>query len=480
MNTILILCDTLRRDHLGCYGNPWIKTPDLDRLAAMGTVFDNHYCASFPTLPCRRDILTGKIEFPWRGWGGLEPNDATLSALFTQAGRISYFITDIYHHWGRDAGNYWADFSGFELIRGEERDNYVTDADIEIREPAPGLNQPKNIGPHLRNVAKIRHNEEDWFAPQVFTRAGQWLQHNYRHNDFFLMVDGFDPHEPWDPPRYYTDLYDDPAYDGPEYINCQYRAIEGYLSPREFKHVQALYAGQVTMVDRWVGHVLDQAEILGLLKNTVILFSTDHGAYNGDHGQVGKLQTHMYQGISHIPLIVYHPEFGHGERRSHLTQPVDFYPTICESAGLPAPGALHGKSLLPILRDAGAPAIRDAAIFGRHVYTCNVTDGRHALYQSADPSLPPIYSYSHIVPKWNSGDWGPYENGRRLVGPGDSKKGLRGAPALFDLVGDPAEATDLAGREPAEVERMRRLLARQLREIHAPEEYLVRHGLHLF
>ncbi|PIZ36196.1 MAG: sulfatase, partial [Armatimonadetes bacterium CG_4_10_14_0_8_um_filter_66_14] len=74
MNTILIVCDTWRRDHSGAYGNDWIHTPNINRFAEKAAVFENAYLTSYPTLPCRRDILTGRYEFPWRGWGGLDPD----------------------------------------------------------------------------------------------------------------------------------------------------------------------------------------------------------------------------------------------------------------------------------------------------------------------------------------------------------------------------------------------------------------------
>ena len=120
------------------------------------------------------------------------------------------------------------------MIRGQERDNWITDVDIEIDYPAPEYEKTERIKPHLRNVKFLRKDEKDWFAPQVFSRAIRWVQHDASHKNFFLMIDSFDPHELWDPPRYYTNLYDDPNYDGYEYVAPSYRPIEGYLSETEF------------------------------------------------------------------------------------------------------------------------------------------------------------------------------------------------------------------------------------------------------
>ena len=449
MNTILIVCDTWRRDLMGCYGNDWIRTPNVDALAEKGTVCENCYCGSFPTLPCRREMITGKYEFPWRGWGGLEPDDVTLSGLVSQSGRISYFITDVYHHWRRGGGNYWWDFAGFELVRGQERDRWITDADIELDYPAPEYRETPRIKPHLRNTEYVRKSEADWFSPQVFAHAIRWIQHNASHEDFFLMIDSFDPHEPWDPPRYYTDLYDDPDYHGYEYVAPSYRAIEGYLTAAEFKHVQAMYAGEITMVDRWLGLFLDQVEMLGLLEDTMIIITTDHGTYNGDHGQVGKLQTHMYQGISHIPMIIWHPRWGHGQRIKQLVQPIDIFPTVLDAAGLQVPDGIHGRSLIPLLEHGQER--RDSALFGRFEIECNITDGQYLLYNRVSPY------------------------GMRAASRGDATESY--VSKLIHLPSDPKEENDLAGSRPGQLSRMRRLLAEKLRAIDAPGELLEKCGL---
>jgi len=433
MNVVLIVADTWRRDHVGCYGNRWIRTPNVDRLAGMGAVFDNCRFGSYPTLPCRNDILTGRYEFPWRGWGGPDRDAVTLSGLIDRAGKISYFLTDIYHHWRRAGGTYWWDFSGFELIRGQERDRWITDADIDVKYPAPEYEEDKNrIGPHLRNAQFLRKDESDWSAPRLFERACRWIRHNAAHDDFFLMVDAFDPHEPWDPPRYYTDLYDDPAYDGHEYVSPAYGPIEGYLTPAEFKHIQAMYAGEITMVDRYVGRLIRQIEAVGLMDKTLIVVTTDHGTYNGDHGLVGKNRT-LYEGLAHIPLIVWHPEFAHGKRLDQLVQQIDFLPTVLEAVGVEAPEGIHGRSILPLLRAADAgedPPWRRAALFGNYRDWCNVTDGRWVLHRKFDGS----------------------------------------ETLLFDLQSDPCEERNLAEESPDRLVHMKGLLREKLKEIDAPAD----------
>ena len=248
------------------------------------------------------------------------------------------------------------------------------------------------------------------------------------------MVDAFDPHEPWDPPAYYTELYD-PGYTGDAYVAPAYREIEGYLTPEEFRHVQALYAGEITMVDRWMGRFLREVEDLGLMENTLVIVTTDHGTYNGDHGLVGKNKT-LYRGLSHTPMIVRHPQLAHGGRLSSPVQPVDIFPTVLEAAGLEVPDGVHGASLLPLLEKGDGAPWRKAALFGQHDKWCNVTDGEYVLH-------------------------------RRLAA---------AETMLFHLPSDPGEERNLADSEPDQLERMRGVLHEKLRGIEAPRDLLARLG----
>lgn len=475
MNVILLVCDTWRRDHSGIYGNNWIHTPNINAFAARSAVFENAYFGSYPTLPCRRDIATGKLEFPWRGWGGLERDDATLPGLLGAAGKTSYFITDVYHHWGRDAGTYWKDFSGFDLVRGQERDGYMTDTDVQF-DVRPLDYPPHNRleEPHFRNSQVIRKQEQDWFSPQVFSRAARWLQHNRDRRDFFLMVDAFDPHEPWDPPRYYVDMYDD-ARGVKEYPVSPYGPVDKNLSPAELKRVKALYAAEITMVDRWLGMLFSQIHALGLMDNTMIVLTTDHGTHNGDHGRTGKNFV-LWEEICHIPLIVWHPRLGNGARPAQFAQPMDLFPTILEAVGIEPPAWTHGRSLLPYLENPEAPDARDAILFGEFKFSCNLTDKEYTLYQGVDPSNPPLYSYSQIVSKWASKDWGPFDGVRRLVGPNNADTGdsPRSETRLYHLPSDPKQENNIAAREPATLKRLQKRMIEKLEEIDAPKELMRR------
>ncbi|MBM3189010.1 MAG: sulfatase, partial [Chloroflexi bacterium] len=315
MNLIVIVSDTFRRDHLGCYGNGWISTPHLDRFAEKAIVFDRTYAASFPTVPNRRDIFTGRYTFTYSQWAPLPPEEIILAEELGKAGYATMMVLDTPHI---IKNGYYFDrgFSGFEWIRGQENDRWQT-APAYPRMPCvkTKLRSPEaTVKVHQRNVHWRRY-EEDTFVARTMREACLWLERNYRqHSDFFLYVDTFDPHEPWDAPQWYLERYDEPNYTG---ANVSYPVYgpSDYLTIEELRHCRALYAAEVTLVDRWVGRLLERIEDMGLLRDTAVVFTTDHGFYHGEHGLMGKSHitpeesryVPLYEEVARIPLIAYAP-----------------------------------------------------------------------------------------------------------------------------------------------------------------------------
>jgi arylsulfatase A-like enzyme len=177
---------------------------------------------------------------------------------------------------------------------------------------------------------------------------------------------------------------------------------------------------------------------------------------------------------------VWHPRLGHGTRPKAFVQPIDFFPTILEAAGVDAPAELqlHGQSLIPWLEDPDASGSRDAILFGEFAQTCNLTDGEYTLFQGVDPSNPPLYSYSLNKSKWSSDDWGPFDGTRRRVGPRNANTaGERNLTRLYHLPADPKQERNLADSAPDALRRLRRLMVEKLQAIDAPPELIVRWGL---
>ncbi len=355
MNTILIMSDTFRRDHLGCYGNNWIRTPNIDSLAKESVLFDKAYAASFPTVPNRRDIVTGRFTFTYSDWSPLPSEEVVLASVLRKAGYVTMLIADTPHIL-KDGYYFDRAFDGWIWIRGQENDRFNTDP-IDVKFPCnPNkLRAPdETVKQYLRNISHRRY-ESDYFVAQTMMEATKWLERNKNHKKFFLYVDTFDPHEPWDPPKSYVDFYD-PAYQGEEVIYPLYGPCD-YLTPEELKHVRALYAGEATMVDNWIGFLLKRIKELGLWDNTAIIFTSDHGFYHGEHGLIGKSiitptaqgLTPLYDEVAHIPLMIRVPDLK-PDLCDNIVQPPDLMPTILELAGTEIPKTVQGKSLVPILR----------------------------------------------------------------------------------------------------------------------------------
>jgi len=354
MNFITIISDTFRRDHLGCYGNNWISTPHIDRFASHSTVFQQAYSGSFPTVPNRRDILTGRFTASYTGWAPLGPDEVVLPDVLGKHGYLSMMVCDCPHIL-ENGYHYDRGFDGFEWIRGQETDRWKThpEAPGHPCDPAKIRGADRLQKRHRRNAADWR-KEADRFVARTMITACDWLEQNYKHDNFFLYVDTFDPHEPWDAPQWYVDKYD-PNYTG-EAVDYPLYAHTDFLSEAELKHCRALYAAEVTLVDRWVGRLFEKIEDLGLFHNTMVMFTTDHGFLHGEHGIIGKSligkdnfsYVPLYEEINHIPLIISLP--GASARSTPaIVQPMDVMPTILDLARSPIPETVQGISFANVI-----------------------------------------------------------------------------------------------------------------------------------
>jgi arylsulfatase A-like enzyme len=493
MNTILIVIDTLRRDHLGCYGAKHVKTPCLDEFAQRSVVFDNAYLASSPCMPARREIMTGRYEFPFRGWGPLEHDDCDLPLALSKTNHPSMLVTDHYHLFEHGSGNYHFHFNGWEFLRGQENDHWITNPSIPPRFPAPERTKCHFAwAQYMRNTAQWRNAQGQWkdesftFCAQTFSKAAEWLEQNagFAEKDFLLVIDNFDPHEPFDPPAPYDTMY----LDGPppaERVRWPIYGKADRYTPAELADIRALYAGKVTLVDKWFGVFMKRLEKLGRLNDTMVIVTTDHGHMFGEHGMIGKPGTGhgdstLYQCMSHIPLLVYHPDFRSqaGSRRSALIQPVDYYPTVLEAAKQKSEsGKLHGSSLLPLMNSSSA-RIREHACFGKFGEAVHITDGEWTLvkWPAKSDTNSPLHWYSASPPDFiKPRGVGAFERDQMRF-PIDHLRGPM-SDALFHLPSDPEQNKNLIQERTAEVDRLCNGMRAFFQRIDAPREQLERLGL---
>lgn len=399
MKTILILADSTNRRFLNMYGSsrPTL-TPNLDRLAARGTVFENHWCGSAPCMPARRDIMTGRLNFLERPWGGIEPFDQTLPALLKTKNVYTRMVTDHYHYLSVGGENYQNDFTASEFVRGQEFDSLYMPA---CRDGIVTQRRPegyKGIYSQEHEEAYSRFaGEEQYPTPVTMTRAAQWLEENAQADNFLLWVEGFDPHEPFDVPRKYIDLYREQEGDGYTGGACywpEYR--KNIFTDSETRHLNARYKALLTMTDHYIGRILDVLDRHGMWDDTMVIFTTDHGYMLGEHEYMAKNYMPAYNEVFHIPLVIWHPK-AEAKRFAGLTQNIDLFPTILNQFGVDL-GQLHypihGRDLMPALTGCDR-SWREGVIYGYFGKSVNYTDGRYTYMRAArDESNRPLYVYT--------------------------------------------------------------------------------------
>lgn len=378
MNLVLVILDTFRKDHVGAYGNPWIHTPHLDAIARESVLFTEAYPESLPTLPVRRALHTGQRVFPFHGhrplkgdfvgapgWGPINEEQDTLSELLSEQGYRTAFITDTYHQF-KPSKNFHRGFDEWVWIRGQESDKYlsgppVLEGEIMARSTP---SQKNDVWFHRFMTSYLRNNtyrmtEKDYYPARLFAEASRWLWDNQDAERFFLTVDSFDPHEPWDPPDHYRKLYD-PDDDCANVIQSPYRRWKERLTERELRRIQANYAGECTLVDRWFGFFMETLRTTGRLEDTLVVIVSDHG-HNvghdpGDKGLVSKQGHPMTKAVAQLVCMIRHPKGeGAGTTCDKLIYNMDLSATMLALAGVEPKQKLDGINVWDAIRDTKKP-----------------------------------------------------------------------------------------------------------------------------
>jgi arylsulfatase A-like enzyme len=465
-NIMVVVCDTFRRDHLGAYGNPFMKTPNLDRFAHSGVVFENHLVASFPTMPARADILTGNFSYTFMGWEPLPKHLPTLPGLLSEAGYTTMGVVDT-PFFVRDGFGYDRGFDDFVWVRGQGDDTR----------------------PRERSDYRATWREEsDRLAARTMTEAEKWLERHYKE-PFFLYVDTWDPHEPWDAPEYYTEHYR-PGYDGRTLYPAYGKWKDAGLSEDDVALAHATYCGEVTMVDHWVGRLLDKLDVLGIRDDTWVFFTSDHGFYFGEHGYFGKADwvhdpdaevsasshipawlkeswlltvgwSPLYRELTNIPLIVRAPDVDAG-RRSAMTNAPDIAPTILDITGVEKPETMRGESFEGVIVGE-ADTHRPFVVSSWPLY---FAEG--AVTTAVDSRARLIASYMPITVSTK-------ETTVVLGGPADY-------PEMYDLANDPREAENVWETRHEEGGELASRAVSFLEDLGTPEGHLAprRMALHEF
>ena len=383
MNLVMIVSDTLRWDYLGAYGNDWIHTPNLDALAKESVLYLNAYGEGLPTLPARRVIMTGRNIFPFSlrpqksdrvqtyGWHPLFDEDVTLAEWLTDRGYATAFFNDVYHMM-KPGKNFHRGFDQWFWIRGQEADPFASADRERVRDLldriAPGFEFPERawIIRHL-NLRKQWKSDADTLVAQTMRGAADWVRDYSLAEPFYLHVDCFDPHEPWDPPASFAQRYR--AEYGDSLDGCRAPHTVDAMTDEQFANVRAAYAGEVTLVDKWVGHLLAALRETGRLDDSVVVFTSDHGCMMGEQGQVHKSWDRLRAQVTRLPLLIRHPggELS-GRRVEAFCQHQDIMPTALGLLGESAPDRVLGRDVWPSTADPDAAP--DYVVSGFGKYAC--------------------------------------------------------------------------------------------------------------
>ena len=375
-NVLWICTDQQRYDTVACMGNPHIRTPNLDRLAAEGVAFRHAFSQSPVCTPSRACFLTGRYPRTTRtrqNGQDIPADELPVTAMLADAGydcglagklhlsaaqgRTEPRIRDGYRvfHWSHHPAPDWPDnaYTHWLEAKGTRWDD---------------LYPPRGERGHAFAGVPAELHQTTWCAEKAIEfmdqrRDGPWL----------FSINCFDPHHPFDPPQEYLDRYDPDALPDPKYRPGEldgkpcFQQIDhdgayggrgmGFdkLSPRQRREVVAAYYAMVELIDDQVGRLMRHLDDTGQRQNTILIFHSDHGEMLGDHGIFLK-GPHTYDCAIRVPLIISWPaRFRQGLVSDALVELADLVPTLLDGIAMPVPDRVQGRSFLPICTGQADP-----------------------------------------------------------------------------------------------------------------------------
>ena len=393
-NILLLMCDQLRQDALGCYGNPIVRTPHIDALAGQGVRFDNMFAAYPVCAPNRASIVTGRYPSVHRlrtNGQRLPKTEQTLMQILRNSGYATYGTGKMHF------GPQWKWPADGQPIKDPDPSTAISPQPPEDAYPWYGfdrvaLTEDHRMGPygdylaaHGYNVWDELHSasypqsatvrspfpEEHHQTTWITDRALDLLGEHPADRPFFLWVSYVHPHHPFNPPAPYDTLYnpdemplpvwDEAEVEGwPEAYRHKYFALgSGHEAvglcdycDDDWRRIKAYYYGMISQIDANVGRLLEALRARGELDNTLILFTADHGENLGDHRLLFKGTT--YDCVTQVPFVVRPPETVPPTTRELLCSSIDILPTVLDLAGVaqPDPSPIQGQSLAPSVAGA--------------------------------------------------------------------------------------------------------------------------------
>jgi iduronate 2-sulfatase len=437
-NVLFVVFDDLN-NRLGCYGDPVAKSPNLDRLAARGTVFERALCQQPICGPSRASFMSGRRPDSLGIWSmtkylyDLHPDAVTIPQWFMQHGYTAMSI-------GKVLGGYGNPEHFKKLSVQDRRTGSKTKDEFTMPGGAP-------LPPNLAKDPLCENRDvpdEACFDTLTANLAIQELRSlSKKPEPFFLALGLFKPHTPYKVPKRYWDLYrreDIPAIDpaarpknAPDIaFHANHEILGEPTAPRTLddeakREIRHGYYAAMSYADAQLGRVLDELDRLGIADNTIVVIISDNGFHLGEHDTWGKMTLFGWDG--RVPLIISAPGLGQGgQKTASLSELIDIFPTLTDLCALPNPPKLDGTSLVPVLKDAKA-TVKSAAL---------TQHPRPALYWGGGPeALPKVMGYGLFTDRWNYHEWRDFKTGEVV------------ARELYDGQKDPLETVNLADTEDA-------------------------------
>jgi arylsulfatase A-like enzyme len=383
LNLLLLIVDSVRSDYVAAYGAPLVETPAIDSLAAQGIRFTRFFPEAMPTVPARRTLMTGRRIFPFRGWErapdlGRGPGAAPIEnvrEVFTRALADAGYWTasasdNPFLGFTRSYRPFRLTFDRYVSVEGHSgfRNDPASVTDEQLGRWLPdGLSDDDRYVEGMRKyLANTGYGEDDSESnsARVFKESIKLLEEGAKRQPFALVVDSFDPHEPWSPTPEFLRMYADPDYRGPSPGTARYTRWENYLDPAEVRQMRAVYSAALTITDKWLGTFLERFRELGLHENTVVVLVSDHGILLGDRGWTGKIAQELHPELIQVPCVIVHPDRkAAGSTSSYFASTHDIAPTMLALAGVDRPRHMDGKDLSPLF-DGDDPPERPFAYGG--------------------------------------------------------------------------------------------------------------------
>ncbi|MFW6169645.1 MAG: sulfatase-like hydrolase/transferase [Planctomycetota bacterium] len=449
-NVLFIAVDDLRVQ-LGCYGDPMVQSPNIDRLAERGTLFHRVYCQQSVCNPSRASVLTGLRPDTLKVWDlrthfrETHPDVVTLPQLFKQNGYHAQNIGKMFHNYRQD--EYKGDAPSWSVPAKLHYGSHYVDDQVQFDGDPP---------PNLATLDKTECRDvpdEAYLDGRVAAEAVKTLR-ELKDRPFFLAVGFWKPHLPFNAPRKYWDLYKrenvklPPNPDPP--VGVPQIALQNYqidskerLTDRDVRELRHGHYAAITYLDTQVGKVLDELDRLGLRDETIVVFWSDHGLHLGENGLWSK--TTCFELDTRVPLIIATPDHKGGQRTDALAELLDLYPTLADLCGLEAPANLQGVSLRPLLKDPSG-TLKSAA-FSQHP--------RPPYGRGKDPET---MGYSIRGDRYRYTEWLDFNTGRVV------------ARELYDHANDPRETINLASGDgnTAVIRRLASQLDKSLNRVTSP------------